>query len=73
MFNSIKTVLHHVINTCNRSSDGPSTKLINLDVSWMDNENWRAPMSFQDNKTDIKKNYYNINNIKRDAHKRRGI
>ena len=30
--------------------DCPSAKPASLDVSWMDNENWRAPMSIQDNK-----------------------
>ena len=34
--------------------DCPCAKPASLDVSWMDNENWRAPMSIQDNKIDKK-------------------
>ena len=28
--------------------EGPFNRPARLDVSWMDNENWRAPMSIQD-------------------------
>ena len=35
--------------------DCPCAKPASLDVSWMDNENWRAQMSIQDNKIDIKR------------------